>query len=240
MSMVNRLLNSKLLKNKYFIIGVSAVLLVAIIVVSAVLLHNKHYEVSFYSDTGVVVKVDKVQRNASAIPPREPTISYGKIFKSWDTDFSKVKKNLKVQPVCEDITGKDNVFALQGVYGKKDEFVFVPLTLSGKVCVSGFDLEITYNNKALKFDSYFNEDGAVVINGETPGKLKINFVSTRNATADVDICTLKFKVNADKGDYPLQMKLDSIYAFKDDKNLKSDKLFTPKSSVIDSTVFVIP
>lgn len=67
---------------------------------------RKTYQVKFYSDNDIVLKVDEVKRNDFAIPPKEPQISYGKIFKSWDKDLSKIRKNIDIYPVCEDVLSK--------------------------------------------------------------------------------------------------------------------------------------
>ena len=229
-----------LVKNKKFFIPVIAVVLV---IVAVVCVHfatgNNEYKVTFFSDTDIVLKVDKVKKNNSAEPPREPQMTYGNIFKSWDKDFSRVRKNLKVHPVCESVIDKSNVFSMPGAYGKTGDTVFVPVQLSGNVCLSGFDITIEYDADALTLDSYFDNDEAVMINDETPGMLKINYISAKNTTADVDICTLKFFVKAKKGECPIKMTVNSIYAFEDSDDLSNDKLYTPESNVIDSTVYVI-
>lgn len=229
-----------LVKNKKFLIPViAAVLIIATVVCVHFATGNNEYKVTFFSDTDIVLKVDNVKKNNSAEPPREPQMTYGKIFKSWDKDFSSVRKNLKIHPVCESVIDKSNVFSMSGAYGKTGETVFVPLQLNGNVCLSGFDITAEYDADALTLVSYFDSDEAVMINDETPGALKINYISAKNTTADVDICKLKFNVNAKKGDYPIKITVNSIYAFEDSDDLSNDKLYAPDSNVIDGTVYVI-
>ena len=230
----------ELIKNKKVIVSfVAVVLIIGVVVCISLLAGNKEYKVTFYSDSDIVLKVDSVKRNQAAQPPVEPQMTYGNIFKSWDNDFSKVKKNMEIHPEYESILDKDNVFSLEGAYGKQGDIVFVPVKLSGNVCLSGFDITIKYDKDALVLDSYFDNDDAVLINDEKAGVIKINFISAKNTTADVDICTLKFVINAKKGEYPITTKVNSIYAFEDSDDFTNDKLFSPKSNVINSTVYVI-
>lgn len=194
------------------------------------------YTVSFYSNDGTVLKIDSVNENTSATPPVAPLMTYGTVFKSWDTDFSKVTKDLEVHPVCEEIKGKPNVLAVQGRYAKKDGTVVVPIQLCGNVCVSGLDITVRYDKELLKLKAV-TEDKGVIYNDATPGIIKMNYVSAQNTVADVDICNLQFYVNATEGEIPVTIEIAGIYAFEDQD--KTDTLFIPESTVIDGKVFVI-
>ena len=194
------------------------------------------YTVTFYSNDGTVLKIDSVTENTSATPPVAPTMTYGTVFKSWDTDFSKVTKDLEIHPVCEEIQDKPNALVVQSRYSKKDGTVVVPIQLCGNVCVSGLDITIRYDKELLKLKAV-TEDKGVIFNDETPGIIKLNYVSTQNTVADVDICNLQFYVNADKSEIPITIEINGIYAFEDQE--KTDTLFIPESTVIDGKVFVI-
>ena len=194
------------------------------------------YTVTFYSNDGTVLKIDSISENSSATPPVAPSMTYGTVFKSWDTDFSKVTKDLEIHPVCEEIKDKPNVLAVQSRYAKKDGTVVVPIQLCGNVCVSGLDITVRYNKELLNLKTV-TEDKGVIFNDATPGIIKLNYVSFQNTIADVDICNLQFYVNATEGAIPITIEIAGIYAFEDQE--KTDTLFIPESTVIDGKVFVL-
>ena len=194
------------------------------------------YAVTFYSNDGTVLKIDSVTENSSATPPVAPVMTYGTVFKSWDTDFSKVTKDFEVHPVCQEIKGKPNVLAVQSRYSVKDGTVVVPIQLCGNVCVSGIDMTIRYDKELLKLEEV-TEDKGVVFNDATPGIIKLNYVSAQNTVADVDLCNLRFYVSAAEGEIPITIEINEIYAFENED--KTDKLYVPESTVIDGKVFVV-
>lgn len=221
---------------KKIIIGVLAIIVVltSCFVINRSL-SKKEYEVTFYSDDDSVIKVDKVPRNDSAEPPVTPRVSYGKIFSHWDTDFSGVKNNISIKPVCETFTGKNNVFAMSGTYGKKDTTVIVPLQLCGNVCLSGFDISVKYDANILSLESVFNEDGGIVYNSDKAGIININYVSTKNTIGDVDVCCFKFKIiNNEKNETPIETTVKKVCAVKDDESI-----FDADYSIINSSVYII-
>lgn len=223
-------------KRSAIIIAIVSVALIAILVLLIRLLFLKsEYEVSFYSDTGNLLAVEKVNRNGTPTPPINPQVKYGEIFQKWNVDFTTVKKNLKVYPESINITGKANVFALPGAYGKHGETVILPLTLCGEVCLSGFDISINYDSGVLEFVSVFNEDGAVICNTEKEGVVRINYTSIENTVADVDICSLKFQIKGEVDKTDLNISVNSVCANNDDETF-----YTPKINLIDAVVYVLP
>lgn len=226
------------IKNKKGIIltvAICFVLVVTTVVLINVLNNKDTYDVTFYSDTGVVLKVDVVQKHLSATPPNSPKITYGKVFKSWDTDFSDVTNDLDVYPVCEDVKGKTNVIAAQSVYSAKENTLTVPIQLCGNVCVSGLDITIYYDKNSLQLKSV-TEDGSVIYNDSTPGVVNLNYVSTENTTADVDLCNLQFLTGTSEGELPITIEVKSIYAFEDES--KMDEMYIPDFTVINGAVYV--
>ena len=194
--------------------------------------------VTFYSDDGTILKIDYVQKGSAAVPPAEPQMSYGMVFQSWDTEFSRVTRDLEVHPVCVDVKEKTNAFAVGGAYGKVGETVTVPVTLCGQVCVAGFDATITYDPEALELVDV-TEDGAVLYNDEIPGALRLNYVSVENTEADVDVCRLQFRIKAEKGPIPVTMELHSIYACSSDVDSRDDSMYVPESYLVGGNVHVI-
>ena len=194
------------------------------------------YTVTFYSNDGTVLKIDSVNENTSATPPIAPAMTYGTVFKSWDTDFSKVTRDLEIRPICEEVKDKPNVLAVQSRYTKKGGTVVVPIELCGDVCLSGLDITVRYNHEQLNLKSV-TEDKAVIFNDETPGVIKLNYVSTKNTIADVEICNLQFYVNAAEGECPITIEINVIYAFENEN--ETDVLYIPESTVIDGKVYVV-
>lgn len=199
---------------------------------------KKQYTVTFYSNDGTVLKVDSVAEGNTANPPMQPQMLYGTVFQSWDTDISSVTKDLKVYPICEDVKEKMNIFAIEGAYGKSGGTVIVPIRLCGDVCVSAFDLTISYDSNALELVSV-TEDGAVLFNSEVPGKIRLNYVSTDNTVADVDICFLKFSVKVPSGKIPVSLEMQSIYTCKDSLESDNDDLYVPEYAILNGTVYVL-
>lgn len=242
-------------KKLWIIILILAVILAAVIICLVILgqredpginqgnnnhLVNKdQYTVTFYSNDGTVLKIDSVEKGKAANPPVQPQMLYGTAFTSWDADISSVTKNLEVHPICEDVKEKSNVFVIEGAYGKSGGTVIVPIRLCGDVCVSAFDLTISYDSNALELLSV-TEDGAVLYNDEVPGKIKLNYVSIDNTIADVDICYLKFSVKEPQGQLPVTLELNSIYACKGSLESNNDELYVPEHLLINGTVFVLP
>lgn len=200
---------------------------------------KNQYAVTFYSNDGTILKIDSVEEGKSTNPPSQPQMLYGTVFKSWDADISSVTKKQDVYPICEDVKGKANVIAVEGAYGKVGEEIFVPVRLCGEVCVSAFDMTISYDSKALELESV-SGDGAILYNEKVPGKIKLNYVSTENTVADVDICLLKFSVKSTSENTSISLEMHSIYACRDSLESKNDELYVPEYSLINGTVHVLP
>lgn len=64
------------------------------------------YNVVFVDNSGVVLKSEKVNANGAATAPVAPAVE-GYRFVKWDTDFSKVTKDLLVKPVYEKVTATE-------------------------------------------------------------------------------------------------------------------------------------
>ena len=64
------------------------------------------YNVVFVDMNGAVLKVEKVNANGAATAPVAPAVE-GYRFVKWDTDFSKVTKDLLVKPVYEKVTATE-------------------------------------------------------------------------------------------------------------------------------------
>ena len=191
------------------------------------------YTVTFYANDGSILWIDTVPESEAATPPAEPEMTYGNVFSKWDSDFTSVTKDLEIRPEWQSITGKKNVFALAGAYGKTGDDVFVPFKLCGDVCLCGFDLTVTYDPAKLQLESVFNEDGDIIYNDEMPGEIHLNFVSIKDVEADVDICSFKFKVLAENGEIPVTASMTSIYAGNDD-----DSMYVPDYELIPANVYV--
>ncbi len=222
-------------KRKIVIASIAVVTVIAVIVSAVMLLSTIEYEVSFYSDTGEIIAIETVKWNKSVKPPNNPIVSYGNVFKKWNADISKVNKDLDVHPETESFVGKKNVFALSGAYGAQNDVVYVPFVLCGNVCLSGFDANINYDEKLLELESVFNEDGAIIYNKDTEGVLNINYTSFENTEADVDICSLKFRVKESFESTDVSIEIESICADGNDETF-----YKPEYNKIDASVYCLP
>lgn len=222
----------KILRNKKAIIGLSVILLLAVLAVVIPFL-VKH-TVTFYSMDGSVMAIEKVQRNGSATPPAEPKMQSGYIFTGWDKDFSCVKGKLDVYPVCTEIDTDTNVIALAGAYGRQEESVVVPVVLTGDVCTCGLDVTVVYDPTVLEVEKVFDEDGAVLYNTDKPGRVHINYMSLGNTTGEVDLCKIMFKIIGDKNETDVKAEVVSIYYEKSDSSLEKADCKT-----IDAKIYVM-
>lgn len=116
----------------------------------------------------------------------------------------------------------------------------MPVQLCGEVCVSGFDISISYDSDVLQLKEILDKDEDVMVNSDEPGIIKLNFISTENTIGDVDMCKLKFIINSKTESTPIKIKVNSIYAFEDSKKLENDKLIKPEYYIVDSNVVVLP
>lgn len=196
------------------------------------------FTVTFYSNDGTILKIESVEPHADATPPVEPQMAYGTLFVAWDTNFTDVTENLDIHPLGVELAGKPNVFAVSSAYGRIGETVVVPVRLCGDVCVSGFDITITYDAEKIELKSVV-EDGSVIYNDERTGEIRLNYVSAENTVADVDVCFLQFEVLGDTEFVSISVEINGIYAFNDSMESQNDSMYIPDASVIGGKVFVI-
>ncbi len=197
------------------------------------------WSVTFYSSDGTVLKIEAVEKNGAAVPPKAPEMAPGLVFQAWDQDFTKVTQDMHIYPVCEDLHGKPNGFAVGSAYGSQGDTVNIPVLLAGDVCTAGFDMILTYDPEKLALEGISGDD-AVVYNTETPGTIRLNYVSIENTMGELDICNLAFTVLAESGSIPVTAEVVSIYACADTVDSGSDELYVPQHSVVDGAVHVIP
>lgn len=197
------------------------------------------YTVTYYSDDGTILKLDSAAENGASVPPAEPKMTYGSIFKSWDADLTCITGDLEVYPVCESFAGQSNVFVAAGAYGKAGDTVAVPILLCGDVCVSGFDLTVTYDPEQVELVS-LDEDGAVVYNDEVPGQLRINYVSIENTVSDVDVVRMMFRINSGSTGSDITINVNGIYACEAGMESNNDNMHIPEYCVSGSKIHVIP
>lgn len=191
------------------------------------------YTVTFISDDGKILFIDSVEEGHTATPPSLPEMSYGNVFSKWTSDFSSVTKDIVVQPECQSVAGKTNVFAMASAYGKPGECVIVPFELCGVVCLCGFDLIVEYDPEQLALESVFDEDGDIFYNEGMPGQVFLNFVSVKDVESDVGICKFKFRILSESGELPVSVKMTSVYAGNED-----EAMYIPEYEIIPAKVFV--
>lgn len=63
----------------------------------------KTYTVVFLDSLGVILKIENVNENETAVAPNAPTLE-GYEFISWDTDFKNVTSDLNIKPIYEEKT----------------------------------------------------------------------------------------------------------------------------------------
>ena len=189
--------------------------------------------VTYLSDDGSIVKSESAPTGVQPVPPSSPELSNDHIFLNWAPVSNTADENLEMRPIYQSVSGISNVFAMPGAYGTSEDVVCLPLRLCGDVLVCGFDLTVEYNPKALSLLSVFDEDDAVLCNDGTPGLVRINYVSIDNTTADVDICTFKFRILADSGETPVTLAVKSVFAWDE-----AEELYIPDYQTMDGCIFV--
>ena len=195
--------------------------------------------VTYFGDDGTILKYETLQKGEFTTPPSEPKMSYGKIFRNWDFDFSPVQTSTEINPVCISLPDQTNAFVIPGVYGKTGDTVMVPVLLCGNVCVAGFDITVSYDPEKLEIVSV-DEDGAVVYNDETPGQVRINYVSVENTVTDVDVVRMMFCIKSEPGEVEIGITVNGIYACNSGVDSNDDSMYVPESYIQNGAVFVIP
>ncbi len=189
--------------------------------------------VIYYSDDDTVVKIEQVGEDEQMALPSSPELSYGNVFEKWDAPEETGEDMQEVRPIYKSTLGIANVFAMPGTYGTSGDEITVPLRLCGEVELCGFDLTVEYDPDKLQLERVYDEDEAVILNAETPGCLRINYVSVSNTIADVDICCLKFRVLADQGEVPITQNMVSIYSWNGNGDLA-----VPDYHLMDGCVYI--
>lgn len=193
------------------------------------------YTVTFMSGAGRVLKVENVASGQSATPPEDPGLLFGERFLAWDKPFTNVSEDLVIHAVTGSVTQDSNAFILENAYVQQGGDVIVPFLLGGNVCLSAFDVTVSYDREQFAFGGFSYEDGGLVSNClEDEGIIRMNFVSTDNVLSDVDLCGIVFHHigSADKSD--ISLMVNTIVAF--DEN---DQPYTPEYAVYDATVNVL-
>lgn len=105
----------------------------------------------------------------------------------------------------------ENVVALSGGYGTKDDTVTLSLKLCGKADLCAFEAEIIYDPTLLVFQEFTNDDFGIMINVlEDEGRILLNFLDTENICADVDLVDIVFKVKGgEAGKTPLSLTVSN-------------------------------
>ncbi len=194
----------------------------------------EYHSVVFYSNDGSIVQMGVVADGGALPPPSLPELAYGDVFEKWEHLAENVVTDLQIRPVFYPVKDKTNVFALPGIYAENGETVDIPLRLCGAVLLSGFDLTVDYDSAQLQLEDVPYEDDAVVLNAEEAGRIRINYVSVNNTSADVDICTLRFSVLAEEGEPCLRLEIKSICAWDED-----EQLYSPEYQLLDGCVHIL-
>ena len=189
--------------------------------------------VIYYADDNTVVKLDRVGEDEQAVSPSSPELSYGNVFEKWDEPEETGEDTQEVRPIYQSVLGVANVFSMPGTYGTSGDVITVPLRLCGEVELCGFDLILEYDQDKLQLERVYDADDAVILNAEIPGCVHINYVSVSNTTADVDICSLQFRVLADEGEVPITQSMVSIYSWNE-----SGDLAVPDYHLMDGCVYI--
>ena len=222
-------------KSKKIIVATS-VLAVILLFASAFLFwvekEPQECEVIFYSDNERVISVSRILSGQTAIPPVDPQLRNGLVFQKWDKDVTNIKQDTEFHPQYVSVSESENAFVIPGTYGEYGTTVSVPLKLCGKVCLSGVDLTVEYDSDVLQLKDVTNADEAVIYNGETPGMIRLNYVSTENTTADVDLCNFSFNILKDISETPIHIKVNSICA-----NGEQDEFYVPTYTLVDASVY---
>ncbi len=196
----------------------------------------KEYSVVFVSSSGAILKEETVPAGQSAIPPEDLKLSFGERFVGWDKPFTNVTEDLVITAITRSVEQENNAFILESACVQRKGTVTVPLLLSGSVCLSAFDLTISYDNEQLTFDSFAYEDGALIYNCiNDEGIIRMNFVSTDNVYSDIDLCGIVFRSIGEAEETEVSLQVNTIVAFDDDEQPYAPEytIYNAKLTIID-------
>lgn len=190
----------------------------------------KHYKVGFYDLDGQLLAEYKAEAEKSVVPP--PFEKAGYMFKGWDKDLYAVTEDLKVYPVCEDISEAKNIVYADAVYADTDSEFSVTPKLSGTVDCSGFTIEMGYDDELLHFEGASSVlDGLTV--EESNGTVTMTWSSNTLITAETDIAILYFKCKED-GSYSTKLP----FLTKEIVTMEQGKEVYTDSTAYDATLYL--
>lgn len=153
----------------------------------------KAHTIAFDDGSGVLSSQQIIFVGDKVNPPKEPKKLYY-IFSGWDTDLRNIDKNKVIKALWTKTDGESNYFTLPVKYALNENVIDTPLALCGKVDLCAFDIEIQYDKNSLEFIKITEKDDDIVSNHiADSGIIKINFMSSKNITGEIDICNMQFK-----------------------------------------------
>jgi hypothetical protein len=152
----------------------------------------------YRAEDGAILE-QKGASDTDFLPEREVPVLPGKVFAGWDKDLTGAGEYLDTTAKYVDVRNDDHVVALPAVYGSKSAALKLPLKILGMVDLCGMDITLSYDTSLLDFAGHEQDDIGVTVDSDTePGLIYVRFVSAANASGEIDLSVLSFKVKGEE------------------------------------------
>ncbi len=193
------------------------------------------YTVRFLNEDGSLLSTQEVSKGKSPIPPTNMGMHANSFFKGWSRDPRTVtgKANLTAEYV--DLGETTNAIGYDAIYCKAGEEFTIHLRLAGQVELSCLGIKVSFGD-ALSFVGVDAYDPEMVYHyNEDNETLRIAMASGENITAQVDLCTMRFRADqALTDDEWIQLIVEEIMRFD-----SQGELVTADSTILCGTICIM-
>ena len=113
------------------------------------------HQVTFVDYDGTLLSAQEIVHRQAATAPENPT-RIGYSFTGWDRNYQDIQEDLVVT-ACYVEEGVENIFSVSSASGSVGEEITVRVSLSGNVLLSGFDIQLLYDDTILEYVSTDSE-----------------------------------------------------------------------------------
>ena len=154
------------------------------------------YTVTFKDWNGAILDTQSVAHGTSAVAP-VPSERNGYLFTGWDVSYQYITADTVITAVYAPADGL-NFFSVTNADGKPGDIVMVTVSLGGTVKTCGFDMRLLYDNTALEYVGYNNENlnylDVLAYHKEDEHMVRFNYSAASNRTSTAKVLDVSFRI----------------------------------------------
>lgn len=132
------------------------------------------HHVTFVDYDGTLLSAQEVAHRQAATAPENPSRT-GYSFTGWDKNYQDIQEDLVIT-ACYVEESVENIFSVSSASGSVGDEITVRVSLSGNVLLSGFDIQLLYDDNILEYvstdselsmdilDQHITEDHYIIFN----------------------------------------------------------------------------